>query len=388
MGIKSWVKKTINKILNAAIKPILNLLIIKPLKAILKAFGLEKFSKGIDAIFNIVLSLIGFFLNLITIVADLLEFIVKFFMIIIEIFTKIGYYITRPFKLLIILIKLFITFVTCFIGFVYHSFEIGDNLKAVELIIYLTILNIMYSFVFLIHLAYWVVWKLFVEYTLLRSIDVWRGGFISTFMYKYFIACENPPDAWYMTPGWHKGNKNTKYIFAYNPCAAGYKTNNISGLFCKKNSPYELDVCPQANLYRIIDGKETKGKLRNPTFNPNTQEYLKKNSLGKSRMITDYIEEIKTTNAVCTKTMKSKDTILKTYCAKIPTDTLNSQSQSNQLCYDIYCRNNKREAFCHKLEYVKKNDVVNISQSIESLVMLLVFITFGVLVSGQYLKNI
>ena len=41
MGIKSWVKKTINKILNSVIKPILNV-IIKPLKSLLKAIGFGK----------------------------------------------------------------------------------------------------------------------------------------------------------------------------------------------------------------------------------------------------------------------------------------------------------------------------------------------------------
>ena len=140
MGIKSWVKKTINSILNSVIRPLLDLIIIKPLKAVLSAFGFFKLVGFIEKIVDVIFGVLAFFLNLITIVADLLEFIVKFFMIIIEIFTKIGYYITRPFKLLILLIKLFITFITCMLGFVYHSFEIGDNVKAVELIIYLTII--------------------------------------------------------------------------------------------------------------------------------------------------------------------------------------------------------------------------------------------------------
>ena len=136
MGIKSWVKKTINSILNAVIKPILNAIIIKPLKSFLRALGFYKLIGIIDKIFEIIFGILEFFLNLITIIADLLEFIVKFFLIIIEIFTNIGYYITRPFKLLIILIKLFITFVTYGLGFVYHSFEVGDNLKAVEWVLY------------------------------------------------------------------------------------------------------------------------------------------------------------------------------------------------------------------------------------------------------------
>lgn len=383
MGIKSWVKKTINKILNSVIKPILNVIIIKPLKSLLKAIGFGKLIGFLDKIFEIIFGLIEFFLNFIMIIADLLEFIVKFFMIIIEIFTNIGYYITRPFKLLILLIKLFITFVTCLLGIAYHSFEIGDNLKNVEWILYGTIILSMYLFVMLIHIIFWAVWRVFIEYLILNSIDKATGGVISTFMYKYFEACENPPDAWYMTPGWHKGNKNKKYIFAYNACAAGYTANNVSGLFCQKNSPYELELCPQANLYRLMNDKETKGKLHNPDFNPNTQEFLRKNSLGKTRMIDEYIDDIKTNNKVCSQTMKSKDTILKTYCSK----STNDKSVASQLCYDIYCRNDKREPFCHKLEYVGNNDTVNISQSFESLIVVLVFITFIVLASGHYLKN-
>ena len=383
MGIKSWVKKTINSILNAVIRPLLELIIIKPLKAVLSAFGFFKLVGFLEKAVNIIFGLLEFFLNLILIVADLLEFIVKFFMIIIEIFTKIGYYITRPFKLLILLIKLFITFVTCLFGFAYHSFEIGDNVKAIELILYLTIINMIYQFFMLIHLTFWAVWRLFIEYLILNNIDKATGGAISTFMYKYFEACENPPDAWYMTPGWHKGNKNKKYIFAYNACEAGYTANNVSGLFCQKNSPYELELCPHANLYRLIDGKETKGKLHNPVFNSNTQEFLKKNSIGKERMIDEYIDDIKTNNKVCSQTMKSKDTILKTYCSK----STNDKSQASQLCYDIYCRNDKREPFCHKLEYMSKNDTVQVAQGFESLIVLLIFVTFIVLASGHYLKK-
>lgn len=383
MGIKSWVKKTINSILNAVIKPILNAIIIKPLKSFLRALGFYKLIGIIDKIFEIIFGILEFFLNLITIIADLLEFIVKFFLIIIEIFTNIGYYITRPFKLLIILIKLFITFVTCGLGFVYHSFEVGDNLKAVEWVLYFTIILSIYQLVMLIHIIFWLVWRIFVEYIILNNIDKATGGAISTFMYKYFEACENPPDAWYMTPGWHKENKNKKYIFAFNACEAGYTANNVSGLFCQKNSPYELELCPHANLYRLIDKTETKGKLHNPDFNPDTQEFLKKNSLGKTRMIDEYIDDIKTNNKVCSQKMKSKDTILKTYCS----NNTNDKSQESQLCYDIYCRNDKREPFCHKLEYNGKNDTVKISQSFESLIVLLVFITFIVLASGHYLKN-
>lgn len=383
MGIKSWVKKTINKILNSVIKPILNVIIIKPLKSLLKVMGFGKLIGFLDKIFEIIFGLIEFFLNFIMIIADLLEFIVKFFMIIIEIFTNIGYYITRPFKLLILLIKLFITFVTCLLGIVYHSFEIGDNLKVVELIIYFVIILPIYQSIMLIHILFWAVWRVFIEYLILNNIDKATNGAISTFMYRYFEACENPPDAWYMTPGWHKGNKNKKYIFAYNACEAGYTANNVSGLFCQKNSPYELELCPQANLYRLMNDKETKGKLYNPDFNPNTQEFLKKNSLGKTRMIDEYIDDIKTNNKVCSKTMKSKDTILKTYCSK----STDNKSVESQLCYDIYCRNDKREPFCHKLEYMGKNDTVNISQSFESLIVVLIFITFIVLAAGHYLKN-
>lgn len=383
MGIKSWVKNTINKILNSVIKPILNAIIIAPLKEILTAFGFFKLIGFLTKIVDLIFSVIEFFFSLIMIVADLLEFIVKFFMIIIEIFTKLGYYITRPFKLLILLIKLFITFVTCMLGFVYHSFEIGDNLKAVEWFLYFFIIMPLYKGNFILHLIFWIVWRTFIEYLILNTIDKATGGAISTFMYKYFEACENPPDAWYMTPGWHKGNKNKKYIFSFNACELGYTANNVSGLFCQKNSPYELEVCPQANLYRLIDGKETKGKLYNPSFNSNTQEFLKKNSLGKTRMIDDYVDEIKTNNNVCSQTMKNKDTILKTYCSKSTSD----KSVASQLCYDIYCRNDKREPFCHKLEYGGKNDNAKISQSFESLIVLLIFVTFIVLASGQYLKN-
>ena len=379
MGLWGSIKKLINSMVSA----ILDALIMTPLRAVLKAIGFYKFIDFLEKIVNFIKDIFDFFLDMIGIFFDLIEFGVKLLEVIIQIATDIAYYITRPFELLVILIKLAMTLVTFSVAFMYHKFTLPNDVKMAEYFIYIS-LFVFICTPFMVSLTlFWWTYRLICEYGIMYNIDKKTGGVLSTFIYRYFTGCENPPDAWYMVPSWHMGNENKKLIFSFNKCPKGFAANDAMSLFCEKNDKYELNVCPQANLYRAVNGIKPIGDLRNRDFNQFNQEYLKASKYNKKKLLDDYREQIKTNNAECSRAMKGKDDLLKSICMKYDKSGSNEQykSEYNQLCFDLYCRNNKREPFCHKLSYSDVDFANNSKSNIEVVILVLIasaLITLGV----------
>ena len=386
MGLWSKIKKFVNGLVNTVIDSI----ILTPLRAILKAIGFYKFIDFLEKIVNFIKDILSFFLDMLGIFFDLLEFGVKFLQLIFEIAINIGYYITRPFELLVLLIKLALCLMTFWIAFIYHKFTLPNDLKVAEFFIYVAILVFIYTPVMtFVVLWYWITYKLLMEYGIMHNIDKNTGGVLSTFIYRYFTACENPPDAWYMTPSWHMGNENKKLIFSFNKCPTGFVANDAMGLFCEKNHKYELDVCPQANLYRVVNKLKPLGDLRNRDFNQLNTDYLKASKYNQKKILEEYKEQVKTNNGECNEAMKDKENLLKSICMKYDKASSNDmyKEQYNQLCYDLYCRNSKNEPFCHKLKYSDVDFANSATSNIEIIIQVLIasaLITLGV---SQALKN-
>ena len=369
-------KNAVKKLRNSIIK-FFNKFFDKLFRPILKPIGIIR--NFIASIFAIIFKIFDFFFNLVEIFIDLMLFGVKFIEIMVEIVKKIGYYIFRPFELLIVLIKLVITFHVFVISFIYHTFTLPNNLRMAEWWLYM-VLWIPYSISMLTAITwYFYTYKFMVEYIILYTLDKATSGFISTFMYRYLLACENPPDAWYMTPSHHQGNKNNKYVIAFNMCPEGYSTNSVFGLFCEKNNNYELTTCPQANLYRVNQGLKPIGDTRNRDFEYDSK-YMKKSVIGKKNAVQDYKNIIEDNNEQCKKTYNDKETLLKSIYNSYNINSLKSNiNTTNQICYDLYCRNNSKEPFCHKLSFENVEQKSNKSSNYELIIYLFVIIALLVL---------
>ena len=343
MGLWGKIKKFINGVVDS----ILNTLLLKPLRAVLKAMGFFKFVQFIEKIVKFILDILNFFLDMIGIIVDLLEFGVKFIEVLIEIALKMGYYATRPFEFITLLLNLGFTLATFAIAFIYHKFTFPNNMKIAEFFIYAA-LAVPITLAFVATIVVWVVWKLFVEYVVMYNIDKSSKGFISSFIYRYFVACENPPDDWYMLNGAHNGNMSAKNIFAYNPCPIGsnFRGNKFS-IFCEKDDKYELTICPEANLYRAYIDLKPIGKLSNSKL-INDREFMKMNALKKKAFIENYEQTIQQNINRCSEYNSRKINLLKSICTKQNSEGINANPLINKLCHDLYC-SKTREAFCHKL---------------------------------------
>lgn len=380
--IMDGVKKIVGKILGAIFAPFLI-----PIQFIVRL---------IEKIWSMFQLIIDMFISLVEAAIQLFEFFLKFVEIWLELITRITDYIFNPFKLLILLIQFFILFISFSFSFIYHTFAFRGrgntgfmDLKFVELSLYSALFGAIYTPIMIVYFAYWFFYKLIIEYVILYSIDRSTGGYISSFLYRYFIACENPPDAWYMTPSWHKGNQNSKYIFSHNKCPAGYSTNNAVALFCKRNNDYELTMCPQANLYRADKDLDTIGHLRSQDFNDKKYEFLKLKKNRQNKEISTYRHTVASNNNTCSVKMQSKDSLLKSVCMK--TSDKKHKNKIQQLCSDIFCTNDTYEPICHKLSYTEglngNNGLENNSNNMMIILYIFLMVVIMVLAGGKFLNK-
>lgn len=350
MGLDKEIKKLVVGVVEEILEPLVNALILEPLKQVLKAVGFYKLIGWIESFFSFIKEAAYIFAEFIFIFAELLVTFVKFIEVVLLLIANLAYYATRPFEFIQVLVKLGLTFLTLLFAFAYHKFSLPNNLKIMELGLYVAIFVFIYTPLMLFGATMFLIYKLFFEYTILYNLDKSSGGYISSFIYRYFTACENPPDAWYIIPSNHSGNSFTKNIFAYNTCPQGFTSSgNIFSMFCRKQDKYEISTCPQANLYRLMTGLKTVGDLRNRDLTIDS-DYLKLNKNKKEIFIDNYKETISKNNTLCESFNMSKDLLLKSYCMKFDSKSPSFDNEKyNQLCYDLYCKN-KKEPFCHLLK--------------------------------------
>ena len=196
------------------------------------------------------------------------------------------------------------------------------------------------------------------------------------------IACENPPDAWYMTPHYHNGNKNEGRIFAYSTCSQGYKPN---GIFCEKLNYFVPSYCTVAHIYRKYSEQEnefTSNGLYYPSEFKYTHEFLRKPKYKQLQDLENYKEIVNEHYLKCKSSHKNKDTLVKSICKSV----LENGSDIKGLCHNLYCTQ-ANEPFCHQLT---KSSITNKSinnNSVFTIFKILVFIMIVVISSLHFKKK-
>lgn len=354
------------------------------------------FTVVFEPVKKIINSLIKVFKNSPKLFSTLIEtfkyFIIDFIPLCIQGIKNIGvilqsifYYLQNPTKIFDLIIQLIIFIPLMMISILYHI-PLENKYKLGDFFMYLFV-GVIFSVVFLIiTILYYVIYKIIIEYIILGSLDKITKGAISTFYYRYFLACENPPDSWYQTANYQHLNKNTKLLaFAYNKCPAGFIPN---GIFCEKKSNYIPDYCEEAHIYKHHINEEKNlisGLLFPKDFNQNSQNYLKKKSIDKLIDIENYKNDVKEHIETCNKVHKNKDTLIKSICKDI--SNIESSEDLKTLCKRRYCVN-EQQPFCHiyNEHKVKNKDTVE-RNPYSQLLILVIFILMMTIVSLNYKKN-
>lgn len=292
------------------------------------------------------------------------------------------YYLMNPTKLFSFFISVLLFIPFMFITILYHipmdkSMKLGDFFMYVIIIILYTLFMIVST------VLYWIPIRLVIEYFVLGSLDSDKilKGSISSFYYRYLIACENPPDSWYMTPGFHIGNKNVSRIFAYNRCPQGFKPN---GMFCEKLPYFEPAYCTAAHIYRKYEGSEAQfNGLYYPGNFKYTNEFLKKSAYKQAEEIEDYKQLVAQHHAKCDSAHKSKDTLVKSVCKGLTGD---SEADIKGLCQKQYCAHTN-EAFCHLFADSSIDNKTVVSGNFLAMMRILVFVLILIIISVYFNKR-
>lgn len=324
--------------------------------------------------------MVAFVKFVITFITKIIPLIIKFIMNIGVILETLIHYLKNPTELFGFIITVLTFIPVMFITILYHipldkALKLGDFFMYVLLIIPYTALMISAT------VFYWLPIRLIIEYFILGSLDKILNGSISSFYYRYFIACENPPDSWYMTPGFHIGNKNISRIFAYNKCPQGFKPN---GMFCEKMPYFEPAYCTTAHIYRKYEGSEAQfnGLYFPGNFNY-SNEFLKKSAYKQADDIEDYKKQVAEHHAKCESAHEGKDTLVKSICKGLAVD---SEADIKGLCQKQYCAHTN-EAFCHLFADSSIENKNGSSSNILAMVRIMVFVLILIIVSVYFNKK-
>ena len=337
------------------------------------------FSKLFNTIPELFLTLIKTFVYFVT---NFIPLLIKGIQNIGVILQSIFYYLKNPYEIFTLFIQLVIFIPLMMISILYHI-PIENKYKLGDFYMY-WLFGSLFSLIYLIvTLVYFVVYKIVIEYLILYGLDKPLKGAISTFYYRYFLACENPPDSWYETANYHHLNKNTKILaFAYNKCPNGFIPN---GIFCEKKPNYTPDYCEEAHIYKYHSNEEKRlnsGLLFPKEFDQNSQSYLKKKTLDKIIDIENYTNNVKEHVDKCKTVHQNKDTLIKSICKDI--SNVEKSNDLKTLCKRRYCVN-EQQPFCHiyNEHKVKNKDIVE-GNPYSQLLILVIFILMLTIVSLKY----
>lgn len=289
------------------------------------------------------------------------------------------YYLTNPTKLFSFFISVLMFLPVMFITILYHI-PLDNTLKLGDFFVYALLLVLYTGLMVFTTVVYWIPIRLVIEYFVLGGFDKILKGSISSFYYRYLIACENPPDSWYMAPGFHLGNKNISRIFAYNKCPQGFKPN---GMFCEKMPYFEPAYCTTAHIYRKYEGSEAQfNGLYFPGNFKYSNEFLKKSAYKQAEEIEDYKEQVAEHHAKCESAHKGKDTLVKSICKGLTGD---SEADIKGLCQKQYCAHTN-EAFCHLFADSSIENKNVASSNLLAMMRIMVFVLI-LIITGVYFNK-
>jgi len=188
----------------------------------------------------------------------------------------------------------------------------------------------------------------------------------SKFIYKYFLACENTPHAWYKNSRFDLENKSSRSLFCRKECSSNYRMSEDKD-FCERgptNVPY---YCPQPLLFRYFRDEKIYGSNKIKDFINNDHPLLLlDNSDRQIEYINKYRQDKKEYYETCqnidSRFFKEYNKIGKNICAygnaniyssSDNEQTKNIQNKISGICKQTYCENGEYENFCYKYENIE-----------------------------------
>lgn len=257
-----------------------------------------------------------------------------------EVFKAIRY-IKNPRDLLFFIVKIFVV-IALLPLFIMYLIPVG-KLKLAELFIYPWVLIYFSQYAFLTFVVVWL-WL-----TIFQFLDVYVfKGWIYVLLYRYVFACENAPRAWYEKGGYAQKNRSERMFLAFKACGDNYLPDNL-GLTCVRQPEAMPKFCPQSNIYRVLKEQPVRTPFKPSAYMPDPV-FLAAKGAKRRKIINEWIANQRKFYDQCDAKMRPFDPISMNVCRNTERLGLNAAQERmlRSVCYETYCRNGRREQFCHK----------------------------------------
>ena len=269
-------------------------------------------------------------------IGSLLKIIVEFFPKMFEVLKAIIFMIKSPMDVIKLFARLFVFLIMVMLSILWII--LFKTITVFSLMIIGSVIN---CILFLVMAAFSVLLYRF-------DVKLFRG-WLYPILYYVITATENSPDAWFETNGFHMKNNSTRTGVSLWPCFNGFVPDKrFANLLCKPINPHVPAFCPQANMQRLNRNKRTNSLLMPKKFEPDIR-FLNSSTMQRKVMINQRERELKKHNDSCSAYMNTYDPISKNICTGLDLYSGSNRRKMNDLCYNMYCSNGKREMFCNKL---------------------------------------
>ena len=277
----------------------------------------------------------------------------KFVQNVARIIKKIAQLITNPVKFLELIVRVIILIALLPVSILY-SIPISSSMRMAEIITYIPpmlFVTVLFSTVFVI------VWLWIMFYGMLVDVQLLRGK-LYVWWYRMFRATENAPNAWYTVGNYHNSNKADRIILSWKPCPDSYVPDKSTAKTrCKRTNLSEPNFCPQANIFRSYKELSRQTPTEPLTFVPDAK-FVDASSESRRRQLHDHHMMKLEFHKRCDAVMGAYDATSKSVCRNAGHLSLTESNYRalEGMCYETYCHNGKREAFCARTSKPKELD--------------------------------
>ena len=290
-----------------------------------------------NAIRDVVVQIGDFFKNVAHVLIKIIKDVARIF---IDVFKVIGY-LKNPRDVLFFIVKIIV--VILFLPlFIMYLIPVG-KLNLAEIFLYPWVLIYFSQYAFLTFVVVWL-WL-----TIFQFLDVYIfKGWIYVLLYRYVFACENAPRAWYEKGGYAQKNRSERMLLAFQACGDNYLPDAL-GLTCVRQPEAMPKFCPQSNIYRVLKDRPVRTPVTPTTFMPDP-DFLAAKGAKRRKILNEWMARQRKFYDQCDAKMRPFDAISMNVCRNSDRLGLNPAQERmlQSVCYETYCRNGRREQFCHK----------------------------------------
>lgn len=279
----------------------------------------------------------------------------EFFTNILMLAIKIAQLISRPFEMVMFIIKLVVGIVIGITLLLLHTLLSLPPFNQIVFGIYFFVAYIVIqAIVGLYNILLFAVFAVFSA--VLWALDLILGGFRSQSIVAKSMRCENPPDAWFTVANVTEDNVFSRSLICKRKCSDRFAPS-ADGWRCEAVDKHQPSFCPQAQIYRIYKGLPLGSPESMAAFTPSAK-FWSKTQAGRKQEVEDFYVKRQEFFEGCSKSNAKYDDVARAICVAADYVRVPNEEQRAALknfCKQSYCYGSPAEPFCTKFKDAEKS---------------------------------